>query len=112
MSAGKQIKRIFLCILAGMMLLTGCGAGSGAGQGEERQDSGQKKGEQETQEITRVPGGQIRILSGSENQELETIIQECSEATGVEIQVEYKGSVDIMRELENGAPDYLSLIHI
>lgn len=106
MSAGKQIKRIFLCILAGMMLLTGCGAGSGAGQGEERQDSGQKKGEQETQEITRVPGGQIRILSGSENQELETIIQECSEATGVEIQVEYKGSVDIMRELENGAPDY------
>ena len=53
-----------------------------------------------------VPGGQIRILSGSENQELETIIQECSEATGVEIQMEYKGSVDIMRELENGAPDY------
>ena len=47
-----------------------------------------------------VPGGQIRILSGSENQELETIIQECSEATGVEIQMEYKGSVDIMRELE------------
>lgn len=106
MSAGKQIKRIFLCILAGMMLLTGCGAGSGAGQGEERQDSGQKKGEQDSQEITRVPGGRIRILSGSENQELEDIINACSEATGVEIQMEYKGSVDIMRELENGAPDY------
>ena len=106
MSAGKQIKRIFLCILAGMMLLTGCGAGSGAGQGEERQDSGQKKGEQDSQEITRVPGGRIRILSGSENQELEDIINACSEATGVEIQMEYKGSVDIMRDLENGAPDY------
>ena len=106
MSAGKQIKRIFLCLLAGMMLLTGCGAGSGAGQGEERQDSGQKKGEQDSQEITRVPGGRIRILSGSENQELEDIINACSEATGVEIQMEYKGSVDIMRELENGAPDY------
>lgn len=106
MSAGKQIKRIFLCILAGMMLLTGCGAGSGAGQGEERQDSGQKKGEQDSQEITRVPGGRIRILSGSENQELEDIINACSEATGVDIQMEYKGSVDIMRELENGAPDY------
>ena len=88
MSAGKQIKRIFLCILAGMMLLTGCGAGSGAGQGEERQDSGQKKGDQATQEITRVPGGQIRILSGSEYQELETIIKECSEATGVESQLD------------------------
>lgn len=106
MSAGKQIKRIFLCILAGMMLLTGCGAGSGAGQGEERQDSGQKKGEQDSQEITRVPGGRMRILSGSENQELEDIINACSEATGVDIQMEYKGSVDIMRELENGAPDY------
>ena len=106
MSAGKQIKRIFLCILAGMMLLTGCGAGSGAGQGEERQDSGQKKGEQDSQEITRVPGGRIRILSGSENQELEDIINACSEATGVDIQMEYKGSVDIMRELENGATDY------
>lgn len=106
MSAEKQIKRIFLCILAGMMLLTGCGAGSGAGQGEERQDSGQKKGEQDSQEITRVPGGRIRILSGSENQELEDIINACSEATGVDIQMEYKGSVDIMRELENGAPDY------
>lgn len=106
MSAGKQIKRIFLCILAGMMLLTGCGAGSGAGQGEERQDSGKKKGEQDSQEITRVPGGRIRILSGSENQELEDIINACSEATGVDIQMEYKGSVDIMRELENRAPDY------
>lgn len=106
MSAGKQIKRIFLCILAGMMLLTGCGAGSGASQGEERQDSGQKKGEQDSQEITRVPGGRIRILSGSENQELEDIINACSEATGVDIQMEYKGSVDIMRELENGATDY------
>ena len=88
------------------MLLTGCGAGSGAGQGEERQDSGQKKGEQDSQEITRVPGGRIRILSGSENQELEDIINACSEATGVDIQMEYKGSVDIMRELENGATDY------
>ena len=106
MSAGKQIKRILLCILAGMMLLTGCGAGSGAGQGEERQDSGQKKGEQDSQEITRVPGGRIRILSGSENQELEDIINACSEATGVDIQMEYKGSVDIMRDLENGATDY------
>lgn len=109
MYMSKQMKRIFLGILAGMLLLTGCGADSGTGREEESRESQNTEGkaeEQETQEITRVPGGQIRILSGSENQELETIIQECSEATGVEIQVEYKGSVDIMRELENGAPDY------
>lgn len=109
MYMSKQMKRIFLGILAGMLLLTGCGADSGTGREEESRESQNTEGkaeEQETQEITRVPGGQIRILSGSENQELETIIQECSEATGVEIQMEYKGSVDIMRELENGAPDY------
>ena len=109
MYKSKQMKRIFLGILTGMLLLTGCGADSGAGREEEPRESQNTEGkaeEQEEQEITRVPGGQIRILSGSENQELETIIQECSEATGVEIQMEYKGSVDIMRELENGAPDY------
>lgn len=109
MYMSKQMKRIFLGILAGMLLLTGCGADSGTGREEEpreSQNTEEKAEEQEKQEITRVPGGQIRILSGSENQELETIIQECSEATGVEIQMEYKGSVDIMRELENGAPDY------
>ena len=109
MYMSKQMKRIFLGILTGMLLLTGCGADSGTGREEEpreSQNTEEKAEEQEKQEITRVPGGQIRILSGSENQELETIIQECSEATGVEIQMEYKGSVDIMRELENGAPDY------
>lgn len=109
MYMSKQMKRIFLGILTGMLLLTGCGADSGTGRKEESRESQNTEGkaeEQEKQEITRVPGGQIRILSGSENQELETIIQECSEATGVEIQMEYKGSVDIMRELENGAPDY------
>ena len=109
MYMSKQMKRIFLGILTGMLLLTGCGADSGTGREEEPRESQNTEGkaeEQEKQEITRVPGGQIRILSGSENQELETIIQECSEATGVEIQMEYKGSVDIMRELENGAPDY------
>ena len=109
MYMSKQMKRIFLGILAGMLLLTGCGADSGTGREEEpreSQNTEEKAEEQEKQEITRVPGGQIRILSGSENQELETIIQECSEATGVDIQMEYKGSVDIMRELENGATDY------
>ena len=109
MYMSKQMKRIFLGILTGMLLLTGCGADSGTGREEEpreSQNTEEKAEEQEKQEITRVPGGQIRILSGSENQELETIILECSESTGVEIQMEYKGSVDIMRELENGAPDY------
>lgn len=74
MYMSKQMKRIFLGILAGMLLLTGCGADSGTGREEEpreSQNTEEKAEEQEKQEITRVPGGQIRILSGSENQELE-----------------------------------------
>ncbi len=103
MNTGGRLKKIFLSILAALMLLTGCGVGEREGAQTASEDN--RKTDQE-QEITRVPGGQIRILSGSENQELEEIIQECGEATGVEIQMEYKGSVDIMRELENGAQDY------
>lgn len=49
--------------------------------------------------------GTIRILSGSENKELAEILAECSEKTGVGIEMTYKGSVDIMNELKSGA-DY------
>ena len=48
----------------------------------------------------------LKILSGSENQELEAILDECSRETGVDIQMEYRGSVDIMRTLEAGGEDY------
>lgn len=48
----------------------------------------------------------IRILSGSENKELSDILAECSKKTGVGIEMTYKGSVDIMNELKNGAEDY------
>jgi len=48
----------------------------------------------------------IRILSGSENKELEDILQQCTKSTKVNIEITYKGSIDIMRELQNGASDY------
>lgn len=51
-------------------------------------------------------GGTLRILSGSENEALEQILEECEKSTGVNIEMTYKGSVDIMQELKNGAPDY------
>ena len=51
-------------------------------------------------------GTALRILSGSENQELESILEECARETGVEIQMDYQGSVDIMRELQQGAEGY------
>lgn len=69
---------LFICCLG--MLFTGCG-GLGAKQ-------------------------KIRILSGSENKELEDILKKCSKKTNVQIDITYKGSVDIMRELQMGAEDY------
>lgn len=48
----------------------------------------------------------LKILSGSENKELESILEQCKQSTGVNIEMTYKGSVDIMQELKNGAQDY------
>lgn len=51
-------------------------------------------------------GETLRILSGSENEALSEILDECEKKTGVNIEMTYKGSVDIMQELKSGAPDY------
>lgn len=51
-------------------------------------------------------GETLRILSGSENEALSQILEQCEEKTGIKIEMTYKGSVDIMQELKNGAPDY------
>ena len=51
-------------------------------------------------------GETLRILSGSENEALEQILEECERKTGINIEMTYKGSVDIMQELRNGAPGY------
>ncbi|MGN0482672.1 MAG: substrate-binding domain-containing protein [Lachnospiraceae bacterium] len=53
-----------------------------------------------------VKGETLRILSGSENQELTDVIEQCEKETGVKIEMTYKGSVDIMHELEAGAESY------
>lgn len=50
--------------------------------------------------------GDLVILSGSENQELEDMIHQFSEESGISITMEYKGSIDIMNELKSGAKNY------
>lgn len=45
---------------------------------------------------------EIRLLSGSENKSLEPILQEAARQAGATLKVTYKGSVDIMLELEKG----------
>ncbi|MBN2432715.1 MAG: VWA domain-containing protein [Acidobacteria bacterium] len=48
---------------------------------------------------TSTPRRQFVIISGSENKSLETILQRFCEQHEVDIQMQYKGSVDIMLEL-------------
>jgi Ca-activated chloride channel family protein len=45
----------------------------------------------------------IRIISGSENKDLEPMVQAFAQREGLKIEVTYKGSVDIMLEIEKGA---------
>jgi Ca-activated chloride channel family protein len=47
-------------------------------------------------------GEPFRIISGSENQTLEPLIQEFARKERIPVEMSYKGSVDIMLELENG----------
>ena len=94
----RRVRTALIGLLAPALLLTGCGGAPGEPQAEEQS--------QDTSSEILKADGTIRILSGSENEELEAVIDECSQATGVEIEMDYKGSVDIMRALENGAEEY------
>lgn len=44
----------------------------------------------------------LRVISGSENKTLEPMVQQLAKREGIKIEVTYKGSVDIMLELEKG----------
>ncbi len=48
----------------------------------------------------------LNILSGSENQVLEPILEEFEKENNVKVNMTYEGSVDIMQELQNGANNY------
>lgn len=53
------------------------------------------------------PAAVIRLLSGSENKSIEPILVDAAKQAGYTLKVDYKGSVDILRELEKGkSTDY------
>ena len=85
---------IFLLVALMLYTLSGC-AGSVGGETSNADDVYSGSGR-----------GRIRILSGSENKELGEVLQACAKKNGVTIEMTYKGSVDIMQELQNGANDY------
>ena len=78
---------IFLAVL-GFSACLGIGGGQTAGTGQEA-DMVIGNGRQS-----------LRILSGSENQELEPILEDFSRESGIRVEMTYQGSLDIMRALE------------
>ena len=89
-----------VCILAFALLLTACGPASS--------DSITSTGDPASGEQTFHYGGDVtlRILSGSENQELEGILDDFARERGVNIEMDYRGSLDIMRTLQGESIDY------
>ncbi len=67
---------------------------------------GESSGDSDSRFSGSLGGETLRIVSGSENQELEEILADCARETGVNIEIDYLGSVDIMRTLQEGAEDY------
>lgn len=90
-------KGILSILLILTLLLSSCGMASPGG--EERK-SGSKHS------YFNFGGETLRIVSGSENRELEPLIEEFSRKNKVSIEMSYMGSIDIMRQLEGDAADF------
>ncbi len=81
---------LLACLLVLCLALTGCGdSGSSESQGSAEKGNALGSGSKT-----------IRILSGSENKELEPILKTYAEKNHIKIVMTYEGSLDIMRELQ------------
>ena len=89
-----------VCILALALILTACSPTLSDSTASADNSSGG--------EHTFNYGGDVtlRILSGSENQELEGILDDFARERGVNIEMNYRGSLDIMRTLQGESIDY------
>ena len=90
------MKRCVFAFLAMMMVLGLAACGPSSPEGESGGDH------------TFDYGGNVtlRILSGSENQELERILDEFARQENINIEMDYQGSLDIMRTLQGETVDY------
>ena len=86
---GKWAGAFLALLCAAGLALTGCGGGGR----ESAEDSG-------ADSVLGSGLETLRILSGSENEELEPILVNFAEEQNVRIEMTYQGSLDIMRALE------------
>ena len=80
----KRLAALLLALCTCLTLFSGCGSGTESADADTVLGSG---------------GDVLRIISGSENAELEPILEDFAEEEGVRIEMTYQGSLDIMRLL-------------
>lgn len=89
-------KGISLILIVLTLLFVGCG------ENKPLENTGATAGEDVVVDGAKMI---LRIVSGSENKELLPILQAFGEKEKINIDMTYRGSVDIMRDLEAGAKD-------
>lgn len=89
--------RKFLAFILSLFILTSCGIDK---------DTSNKSDSTSAFSATYSEKEPLRIVSGSENRELEPIIEEYAKENKENIQVDYLGSLDIMRMLQDGNISY------
>lgn len=82
------------------LLLAGCG------RAPEGSSSSPAPGESAPKQTARAAAAPLRVLSGSENKILEPTLADFTRQSGIPIEMVYRGSVDIMLELQQGAADF------
>lgn len=85
----------WLVLIVGLFLLVGC---------SNSDDKEQSRGEYDFHAGSR--GELITLVAGSENAELEPIIEEYAQDNQVQVAIDYLGSLDIMRLLQSGDVPY------
>ena len=82
----RRFAGFVIAVLAGPALCAWSGRG-----GDRQEESG-------SEADTVLGSGRVtlRILSGSENQELEPVLEDFSKESGIQIEMTYQGSLDIM----------------
>ena len=87
----KRLAALLLTICTCLTLFSGCGSDTESAAADTVLGSG---------------GDVLRIISGSENAELEPILEDFAEEEGVRIEMTYQGSLDIMRLLGEDSIPY------
>lgn len=97
-----NIKKVVILLMVVLVLgsvIAGCSsANDSSGQATNQQVANEQSAGNSSSDFV--------IISGSENKALEPIIQEFNKQNNVNVHLVKKGSVDIMHDLENGAPNY------